>query len=331
MERSIRSIADHAVYPPQDGDAMPLGVMHENAMHGSVMLDDVTHGGAMPLDVMHAPRVASPRRRTALVVLVSIGLHAGTVLAIWRLPTAAPNRDTAAIQVTLVSADVLDHARDADAFAQSALDRATPRTDLPPTLSHRLSKPSSHASVHRLAQQAVAQTAAPASTTWRAPPPAAPERLRDTRADTHEATPDANRPATTEARADARADAQAHAQTDTRADTRPAPSAGTPAMLPHAPEPLRSAQPDYAYNPPPDYPLALREQGLGGEVWLKVRVEADGRPSEIVLLRSSGYRLFDDAAQQAVRRWRFLPARQAERALASWVAFPVRFSLHEPG
>lgn len=94
-----------------------------------------------------------------------------------------------------------------------------------------------------------------------------------------------------------------------------------------AAEPQVGARPDYAYNPPPDYPLALREQGIGGVVWLRVWVDGDGRPGEIRLARGSGYRLLDDAAMRVVRHWRFVPARSGDQTLASWVEFPIRFAL----
>jgi len=106
---------------------------------------------------------------------------------------------------------------------------------------------------------------------------------------------------------------------------RVSPSAAAPATP--AAEPHVGARPDYAYNPPPDYPLALREQGIGGVVWLRVWVDGDGRPGEIRLARGSGYRLLDDAAVRAVRHWRFVPARSGDQTMASWVEFPIRFAL----
>lgn len=94
------------------------------------------------------------------------------------------------------------------------------------------------------------------------------------------------------------------------------------------PEPAQGARPDYAYNPQPDYPMLLREQGVGGVVWLRVWVDSEGRPVEIKLAKGSGYRLLDDAALRAVRQWRFIPARNGDQRLASWVEFPIRFTLN---
>ena len=85
------------------------------------------------------------------------------------------------------------------------------------------------------------------------------------------------------------------------------------------------ARPDYAHNPKPDYPVVLRERGVGGVVWLRVWVDAKGHPKEIEVAKGSGYRLFDEAALRAVQKWRFIPAYDAQQSLASWVEFAVRF------
>ena len=89
----------------------------------------------------------------------------------------------------------------------------------------------------------------------------------------------------------------------------------------------QSARPDYAFNPQPDYPMLLREHGIGGVVWVRVWVDSEGRPAEIKLAKGSGYRLLDDAALRAVRVWRFIPAQNGTQRLASWVEFPIRFTL----
>ena len=110
-------------------------------------------------------------------------------------------------------------------------------------------------------------------------------------------------------------------------DGGPPGSSGTSQGGAVAPPALQAGRPDYAHNPPPDYPLVLREQGVGGTVWLRVWVEHDGRPGEVRLHKGSGYRLLDDAALRAVRHWRFIPARLGPHSQASWVEFPIRFAL----
>ena len=91
---------------------------------------------------------------------------------------------------------------------------------------------------------------------------------------------------------------------------------------------LQAARPDHAHNPKPAYPLALRDLGVSGVVWLRVWVDHTGRPREIELARGSGYRLFDEAALRAVQHWRFVPAKNEQQSLASWVEFAVRFEIN---
>jgi TonB family protein len=93
-------------------------------------------------------------------------------------------------------------------------------------------------------------------------------------------------------------------------------------------KPLQTARPDHAHSPKPAYPLALRDLGVSGVVWLRVWVDKNGRPREIELAKGSGYRLFDEAALRAVQHWHFVPAKNEQQSLASWVEFAVRFEIN---
>ena len=84
---------------------------------------------------------------------------------------------------------------------------------------------------------------------------------------------------------------------------------------------------EYLYNPPPDYPQRARRLGLEGEVLIRPRVLPNGKSDQLVLEPSSGYRLLDEAAMEAVRQWRFRPARRGDEQVISWVEIPVRFRL----
>jgi protein TonB len=112
----------------------------------------------------------------------------------------------------------------------------------------------------------------------------------------------------------------------------PGPAAvAEPAEAP-APRPAEAvaAYPDHAHCPPADYPLLLRDSGAQGTVWLRVRVQPDGRAGDVQLLKGSGWRLFDEAASRSVRACRFVPAQLGGERLSSWVEFPVRFALNDP-
>lgn len=87
----------------------------------------------------------------------------------------------------------------------------------------------------------------------------------------------------------------------------------------------------YLHNPPPDYPWQARQRGQQGVVWLSVEVSAAGECAQASVLRSSGVSALDQAALAAVRRWRFVPARQGQTPVESKVEIPIRFKLSDEG
>ena len=86
---------------------------------------------------------------------------------------------------------------------------------------------------------------------------------------------------------------------------------------------------DYLHNPRPVYPPMSRRMGEEGKVFLRVRVEADGRPSQVEIKTSSGSQRLDQAAADAVRRWRFVPAKRGAEAVSAWVIVPISFNLKQ--
>ncbi len=74
--------------------------------------------------------------------------------------------------------------------------------------------------------------------------------------------------------------------------------------------------------------MLSRRLGEEGRVLLKVWVNAEGAPEHIEIQISSGFPRLDQAAQDAVSRWNFDPARRDEVAIASWVSIPVVFRLN---
>lgn len=84
---------------------------------------------------------------------------------------------------------------------------------------------------------------------------------------------------------------------------------------------------DYLDNPIPDYPRLSRRLGEQGTVMLRVLVSRQGAATKVLLADSSGSPRLDEAAQEAVRNWRFVPARQAGRDQEGWVIVPVVFKL----
>ena len=95
------------------------------------------------------------------------------------------------------------------------------------------------------------------------------------------------------------------------------------------PVPVTSARfdADYLNNPPPSYPQLSRRMREEGKVVLRVVVAADGVPRHIEISQGSGSERLDKAARSAVERWRFVPARQGDRAIEAAVLVPIIFKL----
>ena len=86
----------------------------------------------------------------------------------------------------------------------------------------------------------------------------------------------------------------------------------------------------YLRNPAPRYPVAARRAGEQGTVTLKVRVGSSGLPLRVEVEKTSGAVRLDNAALDAVKQWRFVPARRGSTAIESWVLVPIVFRLEDP-
>ena len=103
-----------------------------------------------------------------------------------------------------------------------------------------------------------------------------------------------------------------------------------PAVLPQvAATPVVAARfdADYLNNPAPAYPLLSRRNGEAGKVLLLVQVTAQGTAAQVELKQGSGFPRLDEAALNAVRKWRFVPARRGDEAVAASVLVPLTFRL----
>ncbi len=83
----------------------------------------------------------------------------------------------------------------------------------------------------------------------------------------------------------------------------------------------------YLNNPTPDYPSVSRRLGEQGLVLLHVQVTADGTAGSVALQIGSGSTRLDQAALEAVKKWRFIPAKRGEQSVSASVVVPVRFSI----
>jgi periplasmic protein TonB len=103
-----------------------------------------------------------------------------------------------------------------------------------------------------------------------------------------------------------------------------APSPVAPPLL--VTQPIYNA--DYLDNPAPHYPARSRRAGEQGRVVLRVLVSPRGTADDVQVFTSSGHPRLDEAARDAVRRWKFVPAKRGSEPLQAWVRIPIPFTLN---
>ena len=86
---------------------------------------------------------------------------------------------------------------------------------------------------------------------------------------------------------------------------------------------------NYGINPKPVYPPLAVNRGWEGKVLLRVSVSAEGTPLSVSIHQSSGHESLDDAAVEAVEKWKFIPAKKGEKAVPCNVIVPINFSLNQ--
>jgi protein TonB len=88
------------------------------------------------------------------------------------------------------------------------------------------------------------------------------------------------------------------------------------------------ARPLGGYQVKPRYPASARRAGAQGVTRLRVHVLESGRVGEVMVDQSAGFRDLDFAAMDAVKKWRFEPARRGKEPVSVWVLLPVKFELN---
>ncbi len=80
-----------------------------------------------------------------------------------------------------------------------------------------------------------------------------------------------------------------------------------------------------AKNPHPTYPLIARKKGWEGRVIIQAEIDSQGNVSEIKVLKSSGFKVLDDASLETLKKWKFTPARFGNTFVDDTVNIPVKF------
>ena len=77
----------------------------------------------------------------------------------------------------------------------------------------------------------------------------------------------------------------------------------------------------------PTYPEIAQEAGIEGVVIVQAFIDKKGRVKETLILKGVPNTGLDEAAMEAIRKTRFRPAKQRERAVGVWISIPVNFKL----
>ncbi len=75
------------------------------------------------------------------------------------------------------------------------------------------------------------------------------------------------------------------------------------------------------------YPEIAQEAGIEGTVIVQAFIDKTGKVTDTVILKGIPNTGLDEAAMDAIRKTRFKPAKQRDRAVGVWISIPVNFRL----
>jgi protein TonB len=76
----------------------------------------------------------------------------------------------------------------------------------------------------------------------------------------------------------------------------------------------------------PKYPELAMRAGLEGKVWVKIWVDKEGKPHQVVVMKSDA-EIFNEPAVSAAKQFLFTPAYMNNGPVAVWVSVPFKFKL----
>jgi len=83
------------------------------------------------------------------------------------------------------------------------------------------------------------------------------------------------------------------------------------------------------HNPSPEYPEMGIFLGYQGDVIVRIRVSAKGESVGVEILRSSGHKVLDDSAVNAMRKWRFTPSKHDNTPMNDSVIITVSYVIYD--
>jgi periplasmic protein TonB len=79
----------------------------------------------------------------------------------------------------------------------------------------------------------------------------------------------------------------------------------------------------------PEFPAALKAQGIEGDVTVRVDIAASGAVTSVAIVSSSGYPAFDEAAKRAAASERFAPAIRDGSPVPFTLSYSYRFRIED--
>jgi protein TonB len=133
---------------------------------------------------------------------------------------------------------------------------------------------------------------------------------------------------------------EAHAADQTQARRAPAPRASAAGPIASGAGVQRAASHipsrDNEFEKPkrlkpnrPEFPPALKAQGIEGDVVVRVDIAASGQVTNVAILQSSGYPAFDEAAKRAAASERFAPAVRDGSPVPFTLSYSYRFRIED--
>ena len=109
------------------------------------------------------------------------------------------------------------------------------------------------------------------------------------------------------------------------------PGTVTPSVVPPREPVMVKAMPDprFADAFHPDYPPALRREGLEGRVTVRVTIDEHGRVIAVEQVSATDPAFFEATRRQALRAWRFRPATRDGMPVQSEQTLTVQFRLED--
>jgi protein TonB len=84
---------------------------------------------------------------------------------------------------------------------------------------------------------------------------------------------------------------------------------------------------EYIRAPQPEYPALSKRMGEQGKVVLRILVNEQGLPDQVIVQTSSGFARLDEAGRQAALRALFKPHMEDGRPVAVFVIVPLNFQM----